>query len=285
MEVLTLKSCEEHLSRESEYYMYSASVTARRTFFYPLCAGHFFYEPGYSQHRNSYDSFQLMYVNRGTMLLDTNGYVQNVGAGNMILIDCYRPHGYSTSEGWEAVWLHFDGPMARAYYSLIETRSGNVIRMPEGYQAVREMKKIYSALSSGTPVREAEISRQLTDILTSILTAGTAGEDRAKSPSAIEKSVSYIGEHFTEEISVDQLASDAMLSPYHFIRVFCRETGFTPHEYLINIRINASKYMLKNTGKTIKDICYSTGFSSESIFCTCFKKKTGTTPTDYRNSD
>ena len=50
----------------------------RGKLFYPLCTGRFLYEPGYSQHRNSYDSFELMYVSRGSMLLDTCGHVQTV---------------------------------------------------------------------------------------------------------------------------------------------------------------------------------------------------------------
>lgn len=190
---------------------------------------------------------------------------------------------FSTSEGWDAVWLHFDGPAARSYYSLITARSGNVILMPEEYPAVYELKKIYSSLASNVPIREAVISKEMTDVLTSMLTIDISGVNHVGSAEAVEETVSYIGEHFEEDISIDLLASRVMLSPYHFIRVFSRETGFTPHEYLINTRINAAEYLLKTTEKTIKDICFSTGFSSESIFCTCFKKKTGSTPTCYRN--
>ena len=98
-----------------------------------------------------------------------------------------------------------------------------------------------------------------------------------------ERVISYIGEHFAEDISIDELAQVAGLSQYHFIRSFRKETGFTPHEYLINIRINTAKYLLKNSQLSIKDICYQAGFSCESVFCSTFKRQLKMTPTEYRN--
>ena len=46
-----------------------------------------------------------------------------------------------------------------------------------------------------------------------------------------EEIIAYINEHFAEKFSVEELAAQAGLSQYHFIRVFKKETGFTPHEY------------------------------------------------------
>ena len=51
----------------------------------------------------------------------------------------------------------------------------------------------------------------------------------------------------TEDISVPVLADRVGLSLYHFIRSFKKETGFTPHDYIIHTRINTAKYLLKNT--------------------------------------
>ena len=62
-----------------------------------------------------------------------------------------------------------------------------------------------------------------------------------------------------------------MLSQYHFIRMFKSYTSCTPHEYIVNIRISAAKYMLKNTGLSVKDIGLDAGFPSECLFCTAFK--------------
>jgi AraC family transcriptional regulator len=279
-----LKTSEAHVALESEFYMYSASMTARSTFFYPICMGDFIYEPEYYQHRNSYDSFELMYISSGNMTYDLDGREEKAEAGSMLLLDCYLPHGYWTSSGWEAVWLHFDGPMARAYYQLITSRFGNLLPMNESSPAVRGLRHLYEVFSSNEPIREAMISKLITDILTSLLLLKQADAECDSNAERIEEAVSYIGEHFAEDISVGDMAAHAMLSTFHFIRLFKAATGFTPHEYLVNTRIDTARFLLKTTGDSPKQICFSTGFSSESAFCTCFRKKTGKTPTGYRRS-
>ena len=57
-----MKSLEPHIAPSSEYFQYTPSLTAQNTFFYPICTGDFLYESGYELHRNSFDSFLLMYI-------------------------------------------------------------------------------------------------------------------------------------------------------------------------------------------------------------------------------
>lgn len=97
-----------------------------------------------------------------------------------------------------------------------------------------------------------------------------------------EDTITYINEHFAEDLSVDELAARVNLSPYHFIRTFKKMTGYTPHEYLVNTRIATARYLLKNTSLPIKDICFNTGFSSESVFCSTFKRYQKISPAQYR---
>lgn len=107
--------------------------------------------------------------------------------------------------------------------------------------------------------------------------------DKDKTSDSMADITSYINEHFAEDITIKDLAERALLSPYHFIRLFKKQVGFTPHEYLVNTRINTARYLLKNTGMSTKDICFQCGFSSESVFCNAFKKNTGQTPSAYRS--
>jgi len=92
----------------------------------------------------------------------------------------------------------------------------------------------------------------------------------------------FIDNHFSENIDLDGIASKAALSKFHFIRVFKRLYGRTPHQYVISVRIGQAKRLLRTNG-SVKDVCFAVGFESTSSFTGLFKKATGYTPSDYQH--
>lgn len=282
--MLILKSCEKNVNPESEYFVYSPSRLAEEMFFYPLQCGHFLYEAGYSLQRDSYDSFLLMYIQKGRLALHFQGKTSLLHAGQFLLLDCYKPHAYSSDTGWECLWCHFDGVLARPWYESIISRLGNIPILPDPSFASGKLSGLWDAFASGGPVREPLLSKYLADILTSFLLHTPSERGAIDHSGMAEDIISYVNEHFSEEITLDRLAQRAGLSQYHFIRAFKKETGFTPHEYILHVRISTAKYLLKNTRLSIKNVCFDTGFSSESVFCTAFKKQMGMTPGEYRFS-
>lgn len=277
-----MKSHEAFVAHESDYYTYSPSLNATQMFFYPLYSGHFIYESGYSLYRDSYDSFLLMYIEKGSLFIDFEKKTVSVSTGDFVLLDCYKPHAYYTSTGCECLWCHFDGPTARAHYTNIVSHLGNIFSLTDPYPVIKKLTAIFETFHTGKVVKEALISKYLTDILTSFLLYSPLSVGSYNYMNMAEEIITYINEYFADTISVNQLAERAGLSQYHFIRTFKKETGFTPHEYIVNTRLNTAKYLLKNSQLPIKDICYNTGFSCESVFCIAFKKNLGITPTEYR---
>lgn len=277
-----MKSHEELVSPISDYFIYSPSKQALDMFLYPMQCGSFSYLPGYSLTRDSFDSFLLMYVQKGELSLTFEGNTRLVTAGSFILLDCYKLHSYSTTKGWECLWCHFDGITTRAYYNSVVSRLGNVFSMPDTTPVLTKLTAILKIFSSGSPVREPLLSKYLTDILTEFLLYTPTSIHTRSYTNITEEIITYINEHFRENISLEDLASHAGLSQYHFIRIFKKETGFTPHEYIINTRIATAKYLLKNSRLSVKDICFTTGFSCESVFCSAFKRHQGMTPAQYR---
>jgi len=92
----------------------------------------------------------------------------------------------------------------------------------------------------------------------------------------------YIDKHFSENINLDKIAAKALVSKFHFIRVFKKYYGRTPNQYLQEVRIEmAKKILLKR--KSIDEVCDSIGFKSKTSFINLFKKMTGVTPLAYQN--
>lgn len=91
----------------------------------------------------------------------------------------------------------------------------------------------------------------------------------------------FIDSHFNEDIDLDNIADEAYFSKFHFIRLFKKIYNKTPHQYLISVRMENAKRILK-TGTAISDVCHSVGFSSVSSFTGLFKRSTGITPSAYQ---
>jgi len=92
----------------------------------------------------------------------------------------------------------------------------------------------------------------------------------------------YIDKHFSENINLDKISAKALVSKFHFIRVFKKYYGRTPNQYLQEVRIEKAKAILQK-GKTIDEACNAIGFTSKTSFISLFKKMTGYTPLAYQN--
>ncbi len=276
-----MKSKELGIKSNSNYYIHSPSLQAKKTFFYPLFVGHFEYEKGYALSRNSFDSFLIMHIKKGslTIKIDNNTFI---GTDNQIIfIDCYKPHSYYANTDSIVDWLHFDGVTAKEYFSLITKDSNYVFTLSDTFTFTHNFNKIYSAFNENKPIKEILQSKYITNILTELAVQQDTSSNNITT-SSIEETISYINDNITEELSLEFLSERVSLSPYYFTRVFKKETGFTPHQYVLYTRINHAKFLLKNTDLSIKEICFICGFSVESNFCTSFKKWTNVTPSNYR---
>ena len=89
---------------------------------------------------------------------------------------------------------------------------------------------------------------------------------------------------FSEPLDVADLAGAAGLSRAHFSREFRRAFGTSPHAYLLTRRLERAAALLRNTDRSVAEICMSVGLQSVGSFTTSFKRAYGLTPTAYRAS-
>ncbi|GHO78060.1 AraC family transcriptional regulator [Ktedonobacter sp. SOSP1-85] len=92
----------------------------------------------------------------------------------------------------------------------------------------------------------------------------------------------YIEEHLAEGLSLSEIAAVASLSPYHFTRLFKASTGFSPHQYVIQRRIERAKLLLSTTNWSLTTVAHAVGFANESHLALHFKRLTGIIPSSYR---
>lgn len=107
-----------------------------------------------------------------------------------------------------------------------------------------------------------------------------------KSPSLpgfkLQQIVDTMADNLTQEFNLDRLAAQAGLSKFYFNRLFKAAMGVSPSSYLIALRIQEAKRLLRETNRSVEDVGFDVGYSTPSHFAQLFRKATGLSPRNYR---
>lgn len=96
------------------------------------------------------------------------------------------------------------------------------------------------------------------------------------------KAIQMIHSTFTDTISIEQIAGKCDISARYLRKLFEKEIGLSPIDFITILRINSSKERLRNTSISLKEIAFSTGFENQQYFSKRFKQHTGISPLEYR---
>ncbi len=127
----------------------------------------------------------------------------------------------------------------------------------------------------------SELHRWFVERVTSA-TQNIARKTTNRSDLLIENALTYIGNNFQNDISLDDVSRDADISPYYFSKLFKEKTGVTFVEYLTRTRMEKAKELLKDPENSIRDVCFAVGYQDPNYFSRIFKRSTGSTPSEFR---
>lgn len=105
---------------------------------------------------------------------------------------------------------------------------------------------------------------------------------KSKAYAAVLDAVDYININFANQLRVEEISEMFNYSKYHFARLFKETTGFTLVEHITKRRCEHARLLLRDTQKSVSQICYECGFDTPSYFTKAFKKQYDILPSDYR---
>lgn len=100
---------------------------------------------------------------------------------------------------------------------------------------------------------------------------------------SVRQAIYTMHKRYSESLTLNQIAAEVFVSPYHFSRVFARATGVPPGRYLTSVRLFAAKKLLLTTDLTVSDIVCGVGYNSVGTFTSRFTRAVGLSPTQYRD--
>lgn len=219
--------------------------------------------------------FLLHLIVGGKGVVERAGKSTPLGAGEAFLI---RPEEVVTyradeNEPWEYYWISFYGDFAESLVS----QTTDKLCMPYKQSGLIALQTALNNKFTTT----VDSLNTLFSVLSSIQ---NTNEKKPTETDAITVALHYLENNYSEEIDVAALASRLGFSRAYFSTLFAQRTGEAPYRFLTKIRMEKAKEYLSNSRHSVEEIAYSVGFSCIGRFCSLFKKYTGLSPLQYRNT-
>lgn len=242
----------------------------------------------YAYPRHSHDHYVVCLIERGVQSFTHKGTKYVTPPSGLILINPGVVHTgeAATTQGFRMRSLY---PTTTHMQSAVYQLTGRHQAVPffkdvrvDDPAATRSVFALHSALTNHVNPLECE-ARFITTLAHLIkryaeirLDEPSPGNERR----AVKQVRRYIEAHFSERISLNDLAELVAFSPYYLLRVFRIEVGMPPHAYLQDVRIRRAQRLIE-LGKPLADVAFEVGYSSQSHLTRRFKQIVGLTPGQY----
>lgn len=232
--------------------------------------------------------FQIVYITSGTGVFEDKDSSRIITPGTLFLLRPGYWHTYHPNKdtGWTEYYIGFNGPTFRSEINrFFGDRKGPVeFGLSATLVDLFEQALFYSERQSSQTM---SILQAIVIHMISLINYNLATKKRNddKLDAAISYVKQYMANHLSEPIDVQALAEEQGMSYTWLRRMFRKNTGIAPAQYLQQLRIHMSMYLLRNTNAPIKNIAVDSGFKTPEYFCAVFQESTGITPKEYRSAN
>lgn len=235
--------------------------------------------------RHTHDTYAIGVIEQGAEAFAYRGGTHVATAGSIVTIHPGEVHtGYAAdaAQGWTYRMLY---PSVEILRTAIDSRQDlpffpqPVIHDPP---IARLILRLHRALEGNSRLEQDDRLLWTMAQLVSRHAADCRSLPRVgKETQPIQQVRNYLEAHCAENLSLEQLASIANLSPFYLIRAFRRQVGMPPHGYLNQVRLDRARQLLAQ-GQPIASVAQLTGFSDQSHLTRQFKRMLGVTPGQYQ---
>ena len=289
-------------SVSSSRIIYTPSTFARTSLLHLQEVGSLKALHPHTSKRSDLVSFLCFVVLSGEGELKYEGDEYELAAGDCVFIDCRKAYSHSTGYSsddhttvdnhtapvenlWSLQWCHFYAPSLPAVYEKYKERGGRPVFHPDDPTPFTALlTDLYNLASSSDYIRDMRINEKLGSLLTLLMEQSWHPESVTVSRKRMElvEIKNYLDEHYTEKITLDDLAEKFFINKFYLSKIFKETYGTTVNNYLISKRITRAKQLLRFTDMTVDEIGVSVGMGDANYFSRMFRKVEGSSPSEYR---
>lgn len=223
----------------------------------------------------------FIFSGKGSYL--AGGKTNHLCAGDAFLIQPGETTYYEADEKepWTYAWTAFHGDEAEPLLSTCGLGDQALIYRGQPDDRLMRYAKTLADCFGSTRHSQLEMIGYLYLIL-SIMQKDTADEDNKDQESYCKKACDYIKNNFSYDIRITDIARYIGIDRTYLYKVFIKERGISPKQYLLERRLAEAQNLLSHTSLSVTEAAYSCGFKDTPSFCRHFKAAVGMTPSQFR---
>jgi AraC-like DNA-binding protein len=236
------------------------------------------------------DESILIFCTKGKGWTVIDGRRFTISAGEVLFIPANKPHAYGAGDDdpWSIHWAHFAGTAAASYATLLPAHEYMLSIPPSDTKEIARMfRESYRLASSGLTERTVLLISHTLRYVLALLFFQTGRSLRGGSLTIahnLTKSIEFMRANVARSLTLQELSRQAGLSPTRFSALFREQTGSSPVDHHIRLRMQAACHYLDTTALSIKELAAKLGYDDPYYFSRIFQKILGCSPLAYRRS-
>jgi AraC-like DNA-binding protein len=248
--------------------------------------GRMVFDPVWAERAHPAAAHEILHVVRGRMDLVIGQRRWSVGPGDTAVVPAGTPHRdeFDTGEGLDILYCAFTWSAAETFFR----RVSNDLLAGMSADRRAQLAAMFDPLRADTfgdgPADRALLRARLLAVLMFLFREAAGGAAEAPTSASqhlMLRARRYVREHYAECIALDDIADALGVSAYHLSHVFSRESDFSLFAYLMQVRMDKAKELLRDGRWNVSEVSRAVGYQDPNYFSKVFRRHVGRSPKQY----
>lgn len=240
----------------------------------------------YREREEGADQYILIYCTEGKGIIEVEDQIYRLEKSDAFCIPRNVRHKYyaDETEPWSILWVHFKGENTN-YFPLEERKIVHINSRHSDNRMMVLFNLLFRVLERNYTIGNFIYISQVLSLILSEIYFREKVDESSVQDRHVTMVIRYMYQHLRENLTLEEISEEVQLSKSYLNAVFKAQTGKSPVEFFIHLKMQEACKLLKSTDYYIYEVSAELGYTDQYYFSRIFKKVVGVSPKDYKNGD
>lgn len=240
----------------------------------------------YREREEGADQYILIYCTEGKGIIEVEDQIYRLEKSDAFCIPRNVRHKYyaDEKEPWSILWVHFKGDNTN-YFPLEERKIVHINSRHSDNRMMVLFNLLFRVLERNYTIGNFIYISQVLSLILSEIYFREKVDESSVQDRHVTMVIRYMYQHLRENLTLEEISEEVQLSKSYLNAVFKAQTGKSPVEFFIHLKMQEACKLLKSTDYYIYEVSSELGYTDQYYFSRIFKKVVGVSPKDYKNGD